>query len=245
MPVPLHAARLTRREALALGAAAGASGALMGPAGALAAPALNQGGAGPDYLRRATYLPLVGEDFTVGRHVLKLTAVGDVLGALNDGRLRGHDEAFALEFAGVADALDHDIHVLSHPLIGPFPMFIGPAGAARGMAQTYAVVVDRSVRLASAIVHAPKPDPSLLRPPEAPAPAAGGDGQVGPLTEVEAAILEERRITAAEPLVQRRRRARRARRRQRAAHDARMRFKRKQRERMKRTRGGWLRHHGR
>ena len=247
MSVPLSPAHMTRREALVLGAAAGVVATVGAPAGALAAGGLSQGAGGPEFYTRATYVPLVGEDFAAGPHTLRLTSITDVLGGDSNPALRDHPEVFALEFEGPADALDHDIHVLTHPLLGPFPIFLGPVGAARGLEQTYAVIVDRSIRVK--LSDAPAPDPSLVRrpPAEDPAPKAGDGGgdATGPPPPRDLEILEERRITALTPLVQRRRRARRARRKLRNAHAERIRFKRKQRDRLTRTRSGWLRRHGR
>jgi hypothetical protein len=252
MPVPRPASNLTRREALALGAAAGVAASVGMPAAAgAAATVIGPGTAGPAYLRRSTYLTLVGETFTAGEHALRLTAVRDVHGAAFKPSLRGHEDAFALEFEGQADALDQDLHQLGHLLIGPFPMFLGPTGPARGTAQTYGVTVDRSV--AVTLANVPEPAASLLRPadvddgePKRPAGKAGKDEpEASEPTPRDLEIVEDRRAAAAAPVVQRRRKARRARRKLRHTHSERYRFKVKQRARMRRTRSGWLRHHGR
>jgi hypothetical protein len=239
---------LTRREALVLGATASVAASIGIPSAASgSALVIGPGTGGPAFLRRSTYTPLVGEAFTAGGHVLRLTAVGDVQGAQTKASLRGHQDAFWIEFEGPADALDEDIHQLGHPLLGPFPMFLGPVGAVRGTAQTYGATVDRSV--AVTITSVPRPDESVLRP-ERPVVdgddgKARGDERPPEPTARDLEILEARRAAAAAPIVARRRKARRAHRKLRHAHAERYRFKVKQRARMRRTRSGWLRHHGR
>jgi hypothetical protein len=147
MPPTLPVSRLTRREALVLGAATAAAATAQVSSASAASPLVGSGSEGPGYLRRSTYTPLVGEDFTVGPHVVRLTAVRDVLGAAADASLRGHEDAFALEFTGAAGAFTEDIHLVSHPLVGPFPLFVGPTGRVTRARQAYGATIDRSVRV--------------------------------------------------------------------------------------------------
>ncbi|HEX8083499.1 MAG TPA: hypothetical protein VF529_04360 [Solirubrobacteraceae bacterium] len=243
---------MTRREAIVLGAAAGAAASVGLPALAPADVVIGPGSDGPSFLVRATYEGLVGEPFRVGSHALRLVAVRDVDGAAADPSLRGHQDAFALEFEGQADAFELDTHEMHHDLVGPFPIFVGPVGAVRGTAQTYEVTVDRSVRIR--LADAPQPGETVLRPAEvvleADRPANDGEARAkapapAPRSERDQAVIDERLAAAAAPIVARRVNARRAHRKLRAAHDARFRFKRKQRARVRRTRSGWLRRHGR
>ncbi|HEV2815360.1 MAG TPA: hypothetical protein VGW10_19040 [Solirubrobacteraceae bacterium] len=246
MRAPSACPKMTRREALAIGAAAGVTASVGIPPDAIAAAAggVVGDGAGPDYLRRSTYLDLVGEDFTVGPHALRLTTVEDVLGAAVDRALKGHEHAFALAFEGPADVLAGEIHELSHPLIGPFPLFISAVGAVRGLAQTYGVTVDRSVRVR--LASAPSPGGGIA-PPATTGRAAEGKGDT-PEQEPsvrDLAVLQERLVAAAAPLAERRRRTRRAGRKVRRTLDNRIRFKRKQHARVRRVRTGWLKRHNR
>jgi hypothetical protein len=127
------------------------------------------------------------------------------------------------------------IQELSHAMIGPFPLFIGPVGQTRGNVQSYGVTVDRSVR-----IRLPRP-PSTAQPATPAHQPAADDG--GEPTDRDAAVLEERRVALQAPAVKRKIRARRARRHLRRTHDARVRFKRKQQARMRRARTGWLARH--
>jgi pyruvate/2-oxoglutarate dehydrogenase complex dihydrolipoamide acyltransferase (E2) component len=238
MTDPFACPKITRREVLALGAAAGATAALGVPSSALATPSGVVGEPTPSYLRRSTYARLVGDAFVLGSHVLTLVHVGDVQGAQEDASMRDRDDAFDLEFTGQALPLQTGIHELSHELIGPFPLFIGPVGRASGGVQTYGVTVDRSVRI------------KLSRAPTAPQAAAsaptavGGDEEHGgEPTPRDAAIVEQRRVELAAPAVKRRLRERRARHALRRTHANRIRFKRQQQARMRRARGSWVKRH--
>jgi hypothetical protein len=224
--------KLTRREALAVGAAAGVTAGTTSPGTAFAA-AVAGFGDGPEYLRRSTYAPLVGEVFFAAGHALTLVAVGDVQGAQFDRSLQGREDAFTLEWTGPADALDDSIHELTHPALGPFPLFLGPFGEVRGAEQSYCAVVDRTVKLGAATPPR-EADPS-------PAPVYEPDPDV-PLSERDREIVEERLMAIQTPRVMQRRRTRRARARLRRTLDARIRFKRKQafvRRRLRRALLGW------
>jgi pyruvate/2-oxoglutarate dehydrogenase complex dihydrolipoamide acyltransferase (E2) component len=247
MPVPPSCTKLTRREALALGAAAGAAATLGAPGSALASAASGVIGEGsaPSFLRRSTYPDLVGEDFDVRGHLLRLVAVDDLEGARVDPSLRGHEGAFALHFDGPAGALAAEIHELSHPLFGPFPLFLGPSGAVEDGRQRYAVTVDRSVRIRLPEAPRPAAPTSAAQKPAAPVKADEPAPAPSPPTPQDLEIAEQRRVELHEAAATRRLRARRARSRLRQAHDRRIRFKRKQRSRMRRARTGWLKAHGR
>ena len=199
---------------------------------------LDSRGAARPYLRRSLYSGRVGERFTVGGFVLTLTAVTDVLGAQTDPSLKGHEDAFTLEFEGRADALPDDVYEVAHAQIGPFPLFLGPAGAVRGLAQTYCATVDRTVRIGD-----------VPGEPDAAAPVASAMGDAdAPPSPRDEAIIAERVAAAQTPRVLRRKAARRTHTRIRRAQANRVRFKRKQRlerKRLARVRGGWLSRHGR
>jgi hypothetical protein len=105
----------------------------------------------PAYLRRSSYLPLVGETFRVGTRSLRLDEVGGE-----------REDVFGLTFSG--DPLEQGIHNLRHPQLGTFALFIAPVGAAVDKQ----IVVDRSVKLSEAIAAAGSP-PVVARPA---APAA-------------------------------------------------------------------------
>ena len=225
---------MTRREALALGAAAGVTATVGSPGTALAAAVGAAAASGPEYLRRSTYAPLVGQPFLAGEHALTLLAVGDVQGAKSNRDLAGHEHAFLLEFDGPADVVESTIHQVHHPEMGPFPMYIGPSGPVRGLAQGYVAVIDRSVRLGRDVPsEAPPPQPETGPEPENDAPAP---------SERDQEILQERAMAAVMPRAMRRRRARRARRALRDTLHARARYKRKQaliRKDVRRVIRGW------
>ena len=225
---------MTRREALALGAAAGVTATVGSPGTALAAAIGSAATTGPEYLRRSTYTALVGQSFVAGEHVLTLLSVADVQGAMFDRDLKGHEQAFVLEFAGPADVLAPAIHEFHHQELGPFPLYIGPSGRVRGLEQDYVAVIDRSVRLTRDVPsEAPPPQPEPGPAPENDAPA---------LSERDQAILQERAMAAVMPRAMRRRRTRRARSTLRSTLHARARYKRKQariRKRVRRVVRGW------
>lgn len=245
---------MTRREALALGAAAGVTATVGDPASVLASTTVGGTGAsGPAYLRRSGYADCVGHRFTVGGEMLTLVAVEDVARAVDDADLRGHDAAFCLRFDGAADALPSALHEVRHDLLGPFPLFLGPTGATRGLKQEYTAVIDRTVR-----VTLPRGPEAELRPPAAaPPPSAAPDEpgrDEGPAAEKpseptarDLEIVEEREAAARAPRIRRRRRTRRARHRLRRTHAERAAFVRKRRtaarKRARKIRAGWLRRH--
>jgi hypothetical protein len=142
---------LTRRRLVQAGGAGAAAlylGGLAGTARAAGTPA---------YLQRAGYTALSSTAFTAGGTTLKLTEVADLARARHEASFAGRDDAFALSFSGPRDAvLEGGIHELRHPDLGRFSVFIAPVENAAD-AQHYEVVVDRSVRLATAQQEAPAP----------------------------------------------------------------------------------------
>ncbi|HEX2087489.1 MAG TPA: hypothetical protein VHF89_17530 [Solirubrobacteraceae bacterium] len=238
---------MTRRQALALGAGAGIAATVGVPGDALAAATATVfAGAGPEYLRRSTYVDLVGERFSAGGHALRLVAVEDVLGARFDQDLRGHESAFMLTLEGPADALAPAIHELHHPLVGPFALYVSPVGEARGGSQAYEVTVDRTVRLKDVPEEPDRLTPDPAPPREEPKGEARQDEPPpSEPTERDREIVAERVDAARGIAERRRRRTRRARRKLRHTHARRIRFKRKQRTRVRTARRGWLKRHGR
>jgi hypothetical protein len=140
---------VTRRSLLQTGGGA-ALVALIGVGPWSAAKALAAESA-PAYLRRSSYLPLVGDTFRTGSQTVRLDQVdGD------------REDMFGLVFSGAL--LAQGVHRLSHPQLGTFALFIAPVGAV-GDQQ---VVIDRSVKLRTALDAAPAPAPP---PPAAASPA--------------------------------------------------------------------------
>ena len=237
---------LTRREALALGAAAGVT-AMTGVPGATlatAAAATIGGPGGPAYLRRESYSGRVGDTFLAGDHVLTLMDVADIAGAHHVAGLKGSDHAFTLRFSGVADLLPSAIHILEHEELGPFPLFISAIERPSGSRQTYEATVDRTVRIGSAPQAAPPPPLDVT--PEA--PPAEDAPEPAPPTARDLEIIAARRDAARAPARRKALRSKRAHARLRRAHARRVRFKRKlalERKRLDRARRGWLRRHGR
>jgi hypothetical protein len=153
---------LTRRRLLASGGAAGAAAfAALNPQFAWAETVI---GRDPAYLRRSTYAPLVGQDFTAswwGRSArLTLADVGDLPGGL-----AGRDDAFSLFFTGAPGIAGGSLTV-THPRVGRFPLFFGPVDA-RARVQDYEAVVNRSV----GVTHLKPPKPHRHRHARPPAPA--------------------------------------------------------------------------
>ena len=243
--VSVHPPRshLTRREALTLGAAAGAV-AMTGIPGATlatAAAATVGGPGGPSYLRRGSYLDRVGQVFMAGDHVLRLIEVADVEGARANRALVGRDEVFALRFSGVADVIDAGIHVFDHEQLGPFPLFISAVGRPAGTRQTYEATIDRTVRIQTSPPRPPSPSLDVT-------PEAGEQAEIAPPTDRDLAIIAERRAAALAPARRKSLRAARAGSRLRGAYAKRARFKRRlalERRRLRRAQRGWLRRHGR
>ena len=150
--------RLTRRDLLHAGAAAGVAAALSGAVPVLAAAASGP----PSHLRRSAYAGLEGTAFTTagpdGAAVtLRLSSVDDLVRAARERQLTGSDDAFALLFAGRPDRrLAAGTRTLQHPALGTFALFLTPVGRA-AEDQAYEVVVDRSFRIAEATDAAPQP----------------------------------------------------------------------------------------
>jgi len=107
---------------------------------------------GPAYLRRSSYARRTGAAFaavgpTGATVTLRLLTVNDLARAAQKRSLAGHDEAFALTFAGPANKqLGSGIRKLRHPTLGWITLFITPAGRATTTEQRYEVVVDRAPR---------------------------------------------------------------------------------------------------
>ena len=111
--------------ALAVGAG-GAGRALAGTAGVgVAASGLRKPRGGAAYLRRETFVPLVGTDFRVHR-----PGTGTLRVKLIEARqLRGVGESFSLLFRGRARAgVDGGTYRLEHPSLGGFELFVSPVG---------------------------------------------------------------------------------------------------------------------
>jgi hypothetical protein len=170
---------LTRRRLVQAGGAATAAlylGGLTGTARAAGTPI---------HLRRSGYTGLASRAFAApGGQTLVLTGVTDLVRAQHDASFAGRDDAFALTFSGPRAApLDGGIHTLSHPELGRFDVFIGPVENAAD-AQHYEVVVDRSVRLATAQQEAPEPlahtNTTASQPPAPAGAPAGGPAAAAP-----------------------------------------------------------------
>lgn len=111
--------------ALTVGAG-GAGRALAGTAGiGVAASGLGKPSGGPAYLRRATFVPLVGTDFRVhrpGERALRVKLI-------EAKKLAGPGESFSLLFHTRARAgVDGGIYRLEHPSLGGFDLFVSPVG---------------------------------------------------------------------------------------------------------------------
>jgi hypothetical protein len=126
---------VTRRAALKLGCASGAT--LIGGS-VLAVPSL----AATGIWRRSTYVPLIGQTFTVRNYKspLQLVRIDDL-----PARPAGSQNAFALEFhaAGGATALPRGVPRLSNSSLGSFSMFISPV-LSDGSGTTFVAVIDRT-----------------------------------------------------------------------------------------------------
>lgn len=89
--------------------------------------------------RREDFLPHVGTDFVAsdpvsGRRMpLRLELVEDTSTAIKDG--------FSLFFSAPADMpAGHDTYAVTHPVLGQFPLFLGPVlGGAPGCVRCQAV----------------------------------------------------------------------------------------------------------
>jgi hypothetical protein len=179
---------LTRRRLVQAGGAATAAFYLGGLTGTATAAGV------PSYLTRAAYSALADPRFAAATAAgaattLRLTEVADLARAAQEPSFAGRDDAFALTLSGPADAgLDSGVHELRHPALGAFSVFISPVQASGGGEQRYEVVVDRSVRLASALQNAPEPmalsNAVAAAPPVAAraSPATPGAGATVPAT---------------------------------------------------------------
>ena len=153
----------TRRQVLQAGVAGGVvlwlAGAPTRAADALAAPAP---GADAPHLHRGAWVGQEGAELAVaGGPRLRLDAVADVANAAQRD-LAGSDVAFVLGLSGdAAQPLEQGVHRLTTPAGAGAEQFLVPVGAPDAR-QAYEVVVDRSIRLASA---------EVPRPPAGPAPA--------------------------------------------------------------------------
>jgi hypothetical protein len=177
----------TRRSLLKAGAAAAAGALLAGRAWAPAAARAAGAGVPPE-LRRSSYAGLVGTSFAVvgAGATLTLQGVDDVAGAAWSPDLAGSDDAFVLTFSGSpGDGPAQGVHALRHGDLGSFELFLSPVGSPADGA--YAVVVDRSVRLAEAFQAAPP----------APAPAAGHPGTAAAAASVAAGAAPAKRLRRA------------------------------------------------
>ena len=127
---------LTRRRFLELGAAAYLT-VVLGEVASARAAGLDPQVAG--YLRRGSWVPLVGENVSVAGVTLQLDEVADLP------RLAGRDDAFGLEFTGPAGAVQSGIHEFRQAQLGTFVMFVSPVDTVLGSDSRYEAVVDRSV----------------------------------------------------------------------------------------------------
>lgn len=90
------------------------------------------------HLRRSSYKPLINQDFKVGPHQLRLTAVKD----LNPTQA-GSENAFALVFrARQGEKVARTVPTFRHARMGAFQLFISP-GKASPAGQSYVAVINR------------------------------------------------------------------------------------------------------
>lgn len=127
---------LTRRRLLELGTGAWLA-AMLGAA--TSAPASAANSTAPRYLRRASWVPLIGTTADAAGVTLRLTEVADLP------HLEARDDAFALELTGPARVLSAGIHQFRHAALGTFALFVSPVDTVAGGVQHYEIVVDRSV----------------------------------------------------------------------------------------------------
>lgn len=126
---------------LAAGGSAGAAAFVaLNPQLAAAATAI---GGDPAHLRRSTYLPLIGQQFSLGwwgsSSSLLLAQISDL------SHLKGREDAFSLTFLGDAATPDGGASVaLRHPKLGRFELFLVPIDR-EGDPQRYEAVINRSV----------------------------------------------------------------------------------------------------
>lgn len=137
---------LTRRRLLAASGAA----ALAATVGELAGVVTALGElASPAYLRRSSYLPLVGERFELmapGRHrvVARLVSVTDLGTGKRMRPLVGAEDAFGLLFHSPGRArLEQDVMSVGHPAFGLFQLLVSPASTDR-VGQDYSATINRA-----------------------------------------------------------------------------------------------------
>jgi hypothetical protein len=105
--------------------------------------------ASPAYLRRSSYLPLVGQRFELtapGRRpvVARLVSVMDLGIGRRMRPLAGAEDAFALLFhSPIRPRLEQDVMSLGHPVLGRFQLLVSPASRGhRG--QDYSATINRA-----------------------------------------------------------------------------------------------------
>jgi hypothetical protein len=122
-----RAGLLKAGTALAVAAGLGGAGrALAGGAGAVAVgTGLGKPSGGAAFLRRRTYVPLLGSHFRItppGSRALRLKLI-------EAEALPGPGESFSLIFRGRVDPeLGSGIFGVEHPALGHFDLFLGPVG---------------------------------------------------------------------------------------------------------------------
>jgi hypothetical protein len=151
---------LTRRRLVQVGGAAAVGLALGSAATARAATLISS--AAPAHLRRSSYARLQGSALTAtsagdSKVTLRLAEVADLARARSDKALKGSDAAFALALTGPVSApLSGSVHELRHASLGTFALFLAPVGRPTKTEQSYEIVVDRSLAIASARALAPR-----------------------------------------------------------------------------------------
>jgi hypothetical protein len=105
--------------------------------------------ASPAYLRRSSYLPLIGDPFELTapgqrRVVARLISVTDVGIGKRMRALAGAEDAFALLFHSSSRAgLEQDVMSLGHPALGRFQLLVSPASTGR-RGEDYSATVNRA-----------------------------------------------------------------------------------------------------
>jgi Domain of unknown function (DUF6916) len=140
VPASQNSGRITRRHLIAAGGSAGvAAFVALNPQVAAAASAF---AGDPAHLRRSTYLPLMGQQFSLGwwgsSSSVMLASIADLP------YLKGREDAFSLTFLGEAATPPEGAPVaLRHPKLGRFELFLAPIGRETDM-QRYEAVINRS-----------------------------------------------------------------------------------------------------
>jgi hypothetical protein len=105
--------------------------------------------ASPAYLRRSSYVPLIGEGFEVtapGRRPIlaRLVSVMDLGIGRRMRPLAGAEDAFALLFRSpTRPRLEQDVMSLRHPVLGRFQLLVSPASTDR-RGQDYSATINRA-----------------------------------------------------------------------------------------------------